>query len=543
MLCALLLKKSAPSAGGREGAPGRLLRLPVQLTTRFMEFLKKEYKYIFETMFRYPIFVVAAAILAFFSLTFIMPYLENEFMTASDQDKISIQINLPQGSTIERTLAVVKQIESHIDTLPEKLSYMVNIGDNGAENATITLDLVPSNERKRSDLEIINALIPFLSSIPDTEAHLIRSGGMGAGLQEGDVSIDVYGTDYGKMIELSHQLKSIMEATGYFRSVGSSYKVPKTEVRFIPDQNKLIEYGLTASYIGSSIRASIYGDDTNVYKEGGEEYDINVELDDRYSENFDDIREISVISPKGLIPITELGVLAKAKATPSIWHRDKNRVIRLEGYLSKGSLGSMKRILDGEFKKIDFPKEHGYNYVGDSEYQEESSSEMSKAFILAVILTFMLLCAIMNSLNYPIPILLMVPLSFVGVFYAMFFLHASINMASMLTMVMLVGLVVNNAILLLDYAILKIKEGLPVKEALWQGASVKFRAIWMTSIAIILGILPQLWVISGAKRSMSVVMIGGMAASILFTFIFVPVIFWYIQRFNILKIFNRVSSK
>ncbi|MFA5069269.1 MAG: efflux RND transporter permease subunit [Candidatus Omnitrophota bacterium] len=542
MLCAVWLKKN-PSAGkSGKGILSRLSRIPVRLTTRAMEFLKKEYKYIFETMFRYPKSTILVTVLAFFSLVFVMPYLENEFMTTSDQDKISIQINLPQGSTIERTLAVVKQIETHLDTLPEKMSYMVNIGDNGAENANITLDLVPSKERRRSDLEVISSLIPFLSSIPDTEAHLVRSG-LAGGLQEGDVSIDVYGIDYDKMIELSCQLKSIMEATGYFRSVGSSYKVPKAEARFIPDQDKLIEYGLNAGYVGASIRASIYGDDSNVYKEGGEEYDINVELDDRYAQTFDDIQEISVISPKGLIPITELGLLTKAKAMPTIWHRDKSRVIRLEGYLSKGSLGLLKNILNRDFGKIGFPKGYGYSYVGDSEYQEESGGEMSKAFTIAVILTFMLLCAIMNSFKYPIPILLMVPASFIGVFYAMFFLGASVNMASMLTMVMLVGLVVNNAILLLDYALVKIRQGMPVKEALWQGASVKFRAILMTSIAIILGILPQLWVISAAKRSMSVVMMGGMAASILFTFISVPVIFWYIERFNIPKIFNRAAAK
>jgi Cation/multidrug efflux pump len=105
------------------------------------------------------------------------------------------------------------------------------------------------------------------------------------------------------------------------------------------------------------------------------------------------------------------------------------------------------------------------------------------------------------------------------------------NIGSMMSIVMLVGIVVNNAILMLDYTMIKMREGLPVKEALWLGASTKFRAILMTSIAIILGVLPQLWAVDAAKRSMGVVMTGGIFASILFTFIFVPVAFWYVNRF------------
>jgi HAE1 family hydrophobic/amphiphilic exporter-1 len=532
MLCAVLLKKRTPtSQKKKENILFKPFHWLVSSTGNIVEFLKKEYKYIFEIMFRYPRITILVTVLLFFSLRFVMPYLGNEFMPASDEDKVQIQITMPQGSTIERTLGVVKQIEERIDKIPEKSSSIVNIGENGVENAAITINLVSFKDRQKSDLDIINDLVPFMASIPDAEIDLVRPS-MAGGLQQGDVSINLYGLDYNKMIDLSKKIKITMNETGYFRSVNSSYKTPKTELQFIPEQKKLIEYGLTAGYVGSSVRSSIYGDDSNIYKEKGEEYDINVELDDRYAKDFDDIKEVSVISSKGLIPITELGDIKKDRSVPTIWHRDKNRIIRFEGYLSKGSLGGVKEILDREFKKIDFPAGYGYAYVGDSEHQEESSREIGKAFILAVILTYMLLCAILNSFEYPIPIMLTVATSFIGVFYALFFFGSSVSMASMLTMVMLVGLVVNNAILLLDYTLLKMKEGVPVKEALWLGASVKFRAILMTSIAIILGILPQIWSNSASKQSMGIVMLGGMIGSIVFTFIFVPIVFWYIERFR-----------
>lgn len=396
------------------------------------------------------------------------------------------------------------------------------------ENSAVVVNLVPSAQRQRADTDIIQELVPFTAKIPDAEVN-IRRGEARGGI-EGDVSINVYGEDYDKMIEISKKMEKVMRDSGFFRSVTSSYKTPKKEVRFYPDQKKLIEYGLTAGEVGRTIRASVYGNDENIYKEQGEDYDINVEMDERYTENVEDIKRIQLISSKGMFPVTEVGRIKETRGWPTIRHREKQRIIRLEGYISKASAGMVRGVLDKQFdKEVDFPENYGYRYAGMAEHQKESGKEILKAFILAVVLAYMLLCALLNSFTYPIPILLSVATSFIGVFYSLFFLEQSINVASMLGMVMLVGLVVNNSILLLDYTIIKIKEGVGVIDALWLGASEKFRAIIMTSLAIILGVLPQIRSVMPLKPAMAAVVSGGMVASVIFTFIFTPVAFWYIE--------------
>jgi len=240
---------------------------------------------------------------------------------------------------------------------------------------------------------------------------------------------------------------------------------------------------------------------------------------------------MSVLSRKGLIPLNELGRLTVEKAIPTIRRCDRARVIQLDGFLGKSSLGVVSGILDKQFKAIQFPEGYGYNYVGNSEHMEETNREMGKAFVLAVILTFMLLCALMDSwIAYPWAVMTTVFTSLAGMILGLFFFRSSINVASLMGVVMLVGMVVNNAILLLDYTLIKMKEGVPIIEALWLGASDKFRAIMMTSIAIISGVLPQVWAVSDVKRSLGAVMTGGMIASIIFTFILVPVVFWYLAR-------------
>jgi HAE1 family hydrophobic/amphiphilic exporter-1 len=529
MLCGLLLKKKDIKKKQKRKTINPFARLATRVN-RMTEGLKTEYKKIFDLIFRFPKSTITFVVLAFLSLALIMPYIGGEFFPDSDEDMITIKITMPQGSTIERTEKTTKNIEERVEKIPEVESILTSIGQDGVENSAVVINLISSTERKRSDIDIIQELIPFTAQIPDAEIN-IRRGEARGGI-EGDVSVNVYGFDYDKIIEISEKMREIMQDSGFFRSVTSSYKMPKKEIRFFPDQEKLIEHGLTAAEIGNTIRASVYGNDSNIYKEGGEEYDINVELDQRYSQDFDDLKQIQIISHKGMFPITELGNIKEAKALPNIRHRDKERFIRLEGYLSKSNSGYVQGILNQEFKKIDFPDGYGYGYFGMAEHQRETGREILKAFILAVILTYMLLAALLNSFTYPIPILLSVGTSFIGVFYALFFLGQDINIASMLGMVMLVGMVVNNSILLIDYTLIKMKEGVEVVEALWLGASRKFRAIIMTSLAIILGVAPQIKSVMPIKPSMSAVVIGGMLASILFTFIFTPVAFWYIERFT-----------
>ena len=531
MLCALMLKK------GKEQRKDQASKLKIfnpfvalsNLTNKGVVLLKSEYKKIFDFMFRFPKSTLLVVLVIFLSIKFILPFVGNDFYPPSDEDKFKINIVLPQGTTVEKTLDVAKEIERIVKSVPEMKSYLTFVGDNGVENASITVDLVSSDKRKRSDIEIVNTLIPLVSDITDADINFRRQ--RRGPTDEGDISINLYGVDYNKMIELSKQAKKIMEKSGYFRSVVSSYKVPRNEVRFVPNQEMVKTYDLVNVGLGVVLRSSIYGDDSNVYKENGEEYDINVVLDEKYTENFEDLNQINIITKKGLFPITHFGSLSKSRATPMIRHREKRRVIRLEGYLAKSSTGFVMEQLDKVFdREIKFDKGYGYRYVGSSEYQEESQRETMKAFCIAVILTYMLLCAIMNSFSYPLVIITSIATSFVGAFLMLFFLGESINLASMLGLVMIVGLVVNNSILLLDHAIVKIKEGVPIKQAIWLGASEKFRSILMTSIAIILGLVPQLGALVALKTSMGTVVIGGMLASIFFTFILIPILFWYVAR-------------
>lgn len=528
MLCALLLKNYKPNNTDTK----KVFNFSVaRLSNWLLQFFIKEYEYIFKFQFRFPKITILLTFAALIGSVYLVKYIGSEFFTQYDQNQININITLPQGSSIYKTEEVVREVESILVNIPEVTSYISYIGgSSGVEVASVNLNLKDLSQRTRSDLDIINELIIKTAIIPDVEFDFQRGASLGG--IKGDIILDVYGVDYDELIQYSRKVIELMENSGYFRSITSSYKIPAKEIQFIPDKNNITFYGLSNLAVGQLLRASIYGDDTNIYKENGEEYKINITLADDYKTTIDDLEQIHIISQKGLIPITTLGSLKTQMSLPPIWRVNKERIIQISGFLSKSTSGQVRAFLDKELKQVNFKEGYGYRYGGITKRQDESMFELKKAFIIAAILTYMLLAAILNSFIHPITIVSAIFTSFIGVFLFLFFFDFSINMGVLLTLVMLVGVVVNNAILLLDYAIQKIIQGHNIIDALWISAKTKFRAIIICSVSIIGGVAPQLLSTMAFKASMGIVMVGGMIASIVFTFFFIPVVFWYLERFK-----------
>lgn len=521
MMCGNLLKKIDPN---KEEKKSTL----VALTDKVVSFFLKEYRLIFDFMFKYPkswILMVLLSLAWTFSL---VPYIGNEFIPTSDEDRIAINLTLPQGSTIWETSRVTKEVEQLVVGLAEVKNTLALLGENGTENAKVILSLKKKEDRTKSDVEIIEELTPEIAKIPNVEIAFARGDGGGAG--NADVSINIKGTDYDKMVELSKEMMDIMRNSGYFRSLSSSYKAPKEEIQFVPNLEKLEQYGVSGAMLGTTIRASIYGDDSNVFKEAGEEYDIRVEVGENYKSTPQDLENLSILTNFGLISLSDLGRFERKSSVPNIWRRDRFRVIQLNGYIAKSTAGLVQQELTTKFEEMKWPESYSYQFVGNSESQAESGREIGKAFGLAILLTFMLLTAIMNSFVHPLTISSSIITSFGGVFLLLFFFESSINIASMLGIVMLVGLVVNNAILILEQTTVASKTERDIQKALWLGISDKFRAVLMTSIAIIAGALPQTWSPDLAKASMGLVIIGGTFASIVYTFVLTPVVYWYMER-------------
>ena len=369
--------------------------------------------------------------------------------------------------------------------------------------------------------------MPELAKIPDAEIQ-IRAG-EGVSSVSSDIVLNIYGEDDALRNEYATRALDAINNITEVQTAVFAQQTPGNEIRFTPDASKMDFWGIKNSYAGGALRTALYGNDTYKYKEAGEEYPIVLEFAKPFKgrEMFDDVL---VNSQKGMVPLSELGDIETVTATPDIRRLDKNRVTEIDINLGKSTSGPVQAKITNALDKIDWKPGYGYEFGGMSEIQSETTTEIGTAFLLATILTFMLLAAILNSLIHPFTIATSIITSFAGVFILLFLSGASMNVGAMLAFVMLVGLVVNNNILVLEPTINRIKQGENIKIALWDELNSKKNMVLMTSIAVMAGMLPQLWSADGMKSAMAAVMIGGMGASLFWTFTLTPALFFAMER-------------
>ena len=512
-LCALLLKDPRKNK--------TIFKKISNLVDKVLTSLLNSYHFFFDKMMRFPLTSIILGMLLFFTIIYPAKRVGFEFIPKSDRSAINVSILLPDGSPIEKTIKVVKLVEKEIESFSEVENILSDIGYDGEEKARVSIDLVHFSKREKSDQDIMNELLPKIALIPEAEITLAGQSNNG---DQGDITIDIRGENYDDMIAVSMQMKEIMEELGNFSSIQNSYRIPKMELKFNPNPDALIRQNIYNNDVGTVIRALVNGNDDAIFKENGEEYDINITLAKAYKKSVESFDKFLIKGKDGLLPISSLGKVEYIEAASPIKRRDKERIIQLNGFLAKGVSGQVMAELTQKFAQADFPKTVNYRFAGRAENSSEAGSELGKAFILAVILTYLLLVAILDSFFLPISIGSSILTSFLGVFIMMFFLDFTLNIASMMAMVMVVGLAVNNAILLIEYAEQKIAENVEPSKALWEASQLKLKPIIMTSLAIIMGTFPQLFDINAAKASMGAVVIGGMLGSMFFTYMMVPAV-------------------
>ncbi len=494
----------------------------------------------FDFQFRHPGRVLLMALVILVSSAMLMKWVGNEFSPSTDTDEITITARAPMGATYEKSESIAAQIETILADFPDVKASTVKIGERGLQNITVKLELRElGTERKISDKKLAAQILPRLAEIPDAEIQIKAGAGMSS-TQTSDIVLNIYGEDdeirndyAARVLEMINQIPEVQSAV-------LAQLAPNNETRFIPDQERMNSWGVANSYAGASLRAALYGNDDYDYKENGEEYPIIVEFARPFKTGslFDNVY---VNSAKGMVPLTSVGTIESRPATPDISRLDKSRITEIDVNIGKSTMGPVQQKIIAEMDKMEWQAGYYASFGGMAETQDETSAEIGKAFLLATILTFMLLAAILNSLVHPITIATSIITSFAGVFIMLFLSGASMNVGSMLAFVMLVGLVVNNNILVLEPTIKRISEGAVARVALWTELTDKKNMVLMTSIAVITGMLPQLWSTDGMKVAMAAVMIGGMLASLIWTFTLTPALFFLMEGMR--RKFTKKSKK
>lgn len=489
------------------------------------------------------IIIGSVFLLSVVSLGIAVSFVGGTFIPPGDEGAIQVTLELPSGTSIEQTAAISAIAEERIAAIPDVESTLMTIlgagGDGfmtvggGSNVATILITL--DEEGRASDV-VLQEIRPLLADLTDTEITAMTVDPSAVGGPGAPVIVQISGSDYEELQRLATLVEDRLRARPELSDVESSIEEPRTELVFRPDRAAIADYGLTVGQIGQVVRASIEGAVAGVYRgEIGRERDIRVRLTEDARAQVDRVGEVRVWTPRGAVPISALGELEQGLSPTSIQRLDRVRTVEVTAQLGAGAaLTAAMAAIDQEMADVPMAPGYSWRIGGESEQFEESIASVFIALLLAVTLTYIALAMILESFVHPLTIMMTLPLGAVGALLALFLWGASLNIFSMMAIIMLVGIVVNNAILILDYTGQLRREGAGIREALLEAAPARLRPIVMSNIAIVFALIPQAFATgSGASFSipMAVVTIGGVVLSAVFTLFLIPVIYIKMDRF------------
>jgi hydrophobic/amphiphilic exporter-1 (mainly G- bacteria), HAE1 family len=475
---------------------------------------------------------------------YIIPHVGMEFMPKQDMPILSMMAKMPVGTNLEETNRVVSQIEDIVLDQPETiyitpfigLSEMTKIdlawgmGAADVNEAEIMVKLVDKEERVRSSDEIIDAIRGKLPDIQGADFNFIDIGEvmMGGG-GESPIEIKIFGKNLSVLKEISASIKeSCMDITG-FKDIELSLRSVKPEIQVKVDREKAARLGLTAGMIGSMVKEAFLGVVASRYRIGGDEYDLRVRFQGIDRNSVSDIRNITISSPLGpQIPLYQVADIGYGKGPVEITREDQERVVSVEGNYFGRDLGSIVEDIKEKLAEVKLPEGYFVKYGGRYEDMQEAFSSLSWSLLIAILLVYMIMAAQFESLSTPFVIMFTVPLAFIGVIFGLYSFGKTLSVPALMGVLILTGIVVNNAIVMIDYINRLKRNGIDFGTAIVEGALVRVRPILVTAITTILGMLPMALSHSeGAelRSPMAVAVASGLLFATFLTLFIIPIVY------------------
>ena len=476
---------------------------------------------------------IGGAALLFVVAIVLFGFVGGEFMPEIDQDMMIIQMNLPAGTSLARTKELASRVEEVLRSHEEVEGVIIKIGggQRGVEDADIIARLVERSKRDVHVTRFMNIIRPELAEIPDAE--ILVAADEGEGGSTADLLLEILSNDQRELEETADKVYEIVRSTEGLVEVQTSLEAGKPEIAILPRRRQLSGRGLNTSTMGGLLRAGYEGLEAGVYREAGEEYDVIVKYAESTREDPAFISDMPIPSPAGFtLPLSEVGELTYRMGDSEIQRKSKQRMVQITANIASGTLSEARGMIDSELEKVEIPPSVTVRYGGAAEIQDESFASIFTALILAIVLIYIVMAAILESFVHPFTVMITLPLALIGVSLGLFFSGTTVNIFSLMSVVMLVGIVVNNAILLLDYTSQLRAKGMGIEEALLEACPTRLRPIIMANLAIAVGMIPQVMKGAGSeiRAPMAYVQIGGVLVSAVFTLFIIPVAYTIIDR-------------
>ena len=487
---------------------------------------------------------IVASMGFFVASVFLMKFVGTEFFPSQDDGRLGVKLEMPGGTRIEET----RKVTSYIDSLwrakyPEikVLNYtqgsassdntFASLSDNGPHIISMNISLVDIDERDRRIFEIADGMRADLEQIPELKKREVNiGGGRGSGMGgQSVIDFEIYGYDFEETDSVARQLSRALrniKGTADITISRSDYQ-PEYQVDF--DREKLALNGLNLQTAAYFLRNRINGSVASYYREDGEEYDIKVMYAPEHRTEISDIENIVIVNNQGRgVRVKDVGTVVQRLTPPTIERMDRERVVKVSTVVDGVPMGDVVTQAQAEIDKMDLPSGISITLAGSYEDQQESFADLMLLGLLIIILVYIVMAAQFESLTYPGIIMTSLLFAFSGVFLILWMTGHTLNIMSMIGGIMLIGIVVKNGIVLIDYIILNRERGMSIRRSVIDAGKSRLRPVVMTTLTTILGMVPmaigdgqgaEMW------RPMGTAVIGGLTVSTILTLLFVPVLY------------------
>jgi len=510
---------------------------------RFDRFYEKTLRW----ALRHKTFVVIVSLLVFVGSMGLFFFIKTEFFPQADESRITAKVELQTGTRVNQTIRTADKLDSLLRAkYPEIRLVSTSAGaddqggfaamfsSQGTHTITYTIQLVPTRERKRSSQEIADEIRTDLAKYPEIIHHTVSTSDNMGSFGGSTVDVEVYGYDIAQTNIVAEDLAARIKNISGAKDVTVSRDKSKPELQIIFDQNKMMANGLNTAMASAAIRNRVDGLVATKLRQYGEEYDVVVRFKKSSTSTLTDIENIGITNASGqLIRLAEIARIKEYWAPPSIEHKRKERIVTVSFTPFKRSLSELKVEVEKAINSISMPAGVMVQISGAIEEQRESFMDIAFLMVISLILVYLIMASQFESLKMPFIIMFSIPFAFSGVAIALFVTNTSLSVISAIGAVMLIGIVVKNAIVLVDFINLMRERGNELYEAIAISGRSRLRPVFMTSLTTIFGMFP-LAVSSGTGSElwspMGISVIGGLVFSTIVTLVLVPVVYAIFAR-------------
>lgn len=525
--------------------PGRVKRFFLWISGK-LDRLTHVYEKLLKLALRFRLMTLVIAFASLFAALALSKLIGTEFVPVPDKGEIRVKFETPVDASLEYSQAKLKQVDQIIRQHPQvRSTYGVinGVTDRGKNHVSIRVSVTPRQERTETLSELNNQLRNRLKSVAGITVTSVASADETVSGGQKPVMISIKGPDLDELQKISDRFMAEMQKVDGVVDLESSLKEPKPTLEVHVNRLLANDLGLSVGQIANVIRPLLAGDDATTWKDDkGENYDVNLRLSEDKRTLPSDIQNLYLTSQKMddnnqpiLIPLSTVSTLEESYGASQINRRDLAREVLVEANTSGRPAGDIGRDINAIQDKFEMPAGYSFDTQGSNADMAESAGYAMTAITLSIVFIYIVLGSQFNSFIHPAAIMASLPLSLVGVFLALFVFNSTMNLFSIIGIIMLMGLVTKNAILLIDFIKKAMDRGENRYDAILAAGTTRLRPILMTTSAMVMGMVPlALGLGEGGEQSapMAHAVIGGVITSTLLTLVVVPVIFTYLDDFK-----------